>query len=368
MIQYLYAIILGIVEGFTEFLPISSTGHLILVNQFISFDKQFTLLFDIVIQLGAIIAVAVYFAKRLWPFTKDRIKNKEILNVWYKTIIGVLPAIIFGALFAGKIEEKLFNPWVVAIALLLGGLIILIIERKNLKPEITSINSLSFKTAFLIGLVQCLSMIPGTSRSAATIIGAMIFGASRIVATEFSFFLAIPTMLAASVYSLFKYKALLNTHQISVLAVGFAISFIVALAVIKFFIKYVQNNNFKIFGYYRVILAILIIAYFLAISNKLTILNTLNFLVSGFLGYIIGRWADNYLNIWLKDPAWAPHHWIYGLILMVIGIFCFKNNLEIWIFSFGLGLFISDLKDFLDLKLFEPDGKSKETIKFWHID
>jgi len=256
------AIVLGIVEGFTEFLPISSTGHLILVNQFISFDKAFTTLFDIVIQLGAILAVVVFFWKRLWPFTKDKIKNKEILNIWYKTIVGVLPAVVLGALFANIIEKKLFNPWVVAIALLIGGLIILIIEKRKKTPTITSINKLSYKTAFFIGLVQCLSMIPGTSRSASTIIGAMIFGASRIVATEFSFFLAIPTMIAASTYSLLKYHALLNIDQIFILSIGFIVSFIVALAVIKFFINYVQKNNFKIFGYYRIILGAIIILFF----------------------------------------------------------------------------------------------------------
>lgn len=260
---------MGIVEGFTEFLPISSTGHLILVNQFISFDRDFTLLFDIVIQLGAILAVLAYFYKKLWPFTKDAAKNKETLNIWYKTIVGVLPAIILGALVAGKIEEKLFNPWTVAITLLIGGLIILFVERKacekratNAPMRITSINNLSFKTAFFIGLIQCLSMIPGTSRSGATIIGAMILGADRVVATEFSFFLAIPTMLAASAYSLVKYHALLNMGQTLVLLTGFAVSFVVALAVIKFLINYVQKNNFKIFGWYRIILGIIIILYF----------------------------------------------------------------------------------------------------------
>jgi undecaprenyl-diphosphatase len=257
------AIILGIVEGFTEFLPISSTGHLILVNQFISFDKGFTLMFDIVIQLGAILAVLVYFWKRLWPYTNDKNKNKEILNIWYKTIVGVLPAIFLGVLLGGIIEKKLFNPWVVAIALLVGGLIIIFIEKINHQPKITSINNLSFKTAFFIGSVQCLSMIPGTSRSAATIIGAMIFGASRVVATEFSFFLAIPTMIAASAYSLLKYHALLSVSQIFVLSIGFIVSFVVALVIIKFFINYVQKNNFKIFGYYRIILGIIIIVYFL---------------------------------------------------------------------------------------------------------
>lgn len=252
------AVILGVIEGFTEFLPISSTGHLILVNQWISFDKDFTLLFDIFIQLGAILAVVVFFClpaqsgKKLWQ-----------PQLWSKTIVGVLPAIILGALFANVIEEKLFNPWTVAIALLLGGIIILLVEKTKKIPKITSISNLSFKTAFFIGLIQCLSMIPGTSRSAATIIGAMILGADRIVATEFSFFLAIPTILAASAYSLIKFNAILSVSQIFVLATGFIVSFLVALAVIKFFMNYIQKNNFKIFGYYRIILGLLIIAYFL---------------------------------------------------------------------------------------------------------
>jgi len=263
MFQYIASIILGVVEGFTEFLPISSTGHLILVNQWITFDKNFNLLFDIVIQLGAILAVVAYFWKRLWPFTKDQTKNRETLNIWYKTIIGVLPAVVLGALFAGKIGDKLFNPWTMAVALLVGGLVILFIERKSHNPKILSIGQLSYKTAFFIGLIQCLSMIPGTSRSAATIIGAVVLGASRVVATEFSFFLAIPTMVAASTYSLFKYRELLNINQISVLLIGFIVSFVVALAVVKFLIRYVQKNNFKVFGYYRIILGALIIAYFL---------------------------------------------------------------------------------------------------------
>lgn len=254
---------MGMVEGFTEFLPISSTGHLILVNQFVTFDKAFTSLLDIVIQLGAILAVVVYFFKRLWPFSEDQNKNKEIWSIWFKAIVGVLPAIIFGALFASKIEEKFFNPWVVAIALLIGGIIILLIENKNPQGKIASINNLSYKTAFYIGLVQCLSLIPGTSRSASTIIGAMIFGASRVVATEFSFFLAIPTMVSASAYSLLKYHGSLSSHKLFVLAVGFTVSFVAALAVIRFILDYIKKNDFKIFGWYRIILGILILAYFL---------------------------------------------------------------------------------------------------------
>jgi undecaprenyl-diphosphatase len=246
------AIILGIVEGFTEFLPISSTGHLILVNQFVSFGKKFNDLFDIVIQLGAILAVVVLFWKKL--------QQKEI---WLKTIVGVLPAVILGAIFANIIEEKLFNPWTVAITLLLGGIIILFIERDNKSSKINSISDLSLKTAFLIGLIQCLSMIPGVSRAGATIIGAMLLGSSRLVATEFSFFLAIPTMVLASGYSLLKFGTPLNAEQFTTLSVGFITSFIVALAVIKFFITYIQKNSFKIFGYYRIILGLIIITYFI---------------------------------------------------------------------------------------------------------
>lgn len=263
MFEYLTAIILGIVEGFTEFLPISSTGHLILVNQWLYFNKDFTLLFDVVIQLGAILAVVVYFFKRLWPFTQDTSKNKATLDIWYKTIIGVLPAIVLGTLFANKIEEKLFNPWTVAIALFIGGIVIIIIEKTNKNHKILSVSNLTYKTAFLIGLIQCLSMIPGTSRSGATIIGALLLGASRTVATEFSFFLAIPTMVAASTWSLFKYNTALNVDQIIILSIGFITSFIVALTVIKFLIDYVQKNNFKIFGWYRIILGLIIIVYFL---------------------------------------------------------------------------------------------------------
>jgi len=284
MLDYISAIILGVVEGFTEFLPISSTGHLILVNQFITFDKSFTLLFDIVIQLGAILAVVVFFWKRLWPFTlrhgsgqalqnkpgQTPLKvNKDILNIWFKAVVGILPAVILGALFASKIEEELFNPWTVAITLFIGGIIILYIENSHSadpgRAKINTISELSFKTAFFIGLIQCLSMIPGTSRAGATIIGAMVLGASRVVATEFSFFLAIPTMIAASTWSLIKYRAILDLGQIIILGVGFFVSFVVALAVIKFLINYVQKNNFKIFGYYRIILGLIIIAYFLFI-------------------------------------------------------------------------------------------------------
>lgn len=264
MSEFIIAIILGIVEGLTEFLPVSSTGHLIIVNHFVSFTGKFTNMFDIVIQLGAILSVVVYFRSKLNPFAKNKsyIEKADILILWKKTIVGVLPALFFGALFGSYIEELLFNPMTVSITLLIGGIILLFIERRQNTSTINSIDNLSYRTAFLIGLIQCLAMIPGTSRSAATIIGGMLLGTSRVVAAEFSFFLAIPTMAAASAYSLLKTGLTLSIFELQILAVGFIVSFIVALIVIAGFMNYISRNTFKPFGYYRIILSLLILGYF----------------------------------------------------------------------------------------------------------
>lgn len=268
-ISIIKAVILGIVEGITEFLPISSTGHLIIVNQWISFDADFTKLFDIVIQLGAILSVVVFFWNRLWPFGKDKEKNKEIWSIWFKVVVGVLPAIVLGALLANKIEEKFFNPLTVAIMLIIGGAVLIWVERRKTTPDskrglapFSSVKEISYRTAIYIGFFQCLAMIPGTSRSAATIIGAMLLGASRVVAAEFSFFLAIPTMVAASAYSLLKYKSHITGAETAILAVGFVVSFIVALAVIRFFMNYIQKHSFKNFGVYRIVLGAIILLMF----------------------------------------------------------------------------------------------------------
>jgi len=263
MFDIIKAIILGIVEGVTEFLPISSTGHLILVNQFIRFDEKFTVLFDIVIQLGAILAVLLYFWRRLWPFGKDKETNKLTKNIWYKTIIAVLPAVIIGGLFGDIIQTKLFNSLVVACALLVGGFILWWLENRKKESKILDLKNLTYSSAFFIGLVQCLAMIPGTSRSAATIIGALIFGASRVVAVEFSFFLAIPTMIGASLYSLLKYSNPLSSFEIIILTVGFIVSLLTAFAVIKFLMGYIQRHDFKKFAYYRIILGAIILLFFL---------------------------------------------------------------------------------------------------------
>lgn len=256
------SIILGIVEGITEFLPISSTGHLILVNQWINFSEPFTTMFDIVIQLGAILAVVVYFWKRLWPFGKGQSQQQPAIAIWLKIAVGVIPAIVLGALLGNAIEENLFNPWVVAAALLLGGIILIYIEKHPSNHRFASVHEIPVQTAFYIGVIQCLSMIPGTSRSAATIIGAMLLGASRTAAVEFSFFLAIPTMVAASGYSLLKHASALTANEFIILATGFIAAFLTALVVIKLFVGYIQRRDLKPFGYYRVVLGALIFIFF----------------------------------------------------------------------------------------------------------
>jgi undecaprenyl-diphosphatase len=254
------SIILGIVEALTEFLPISSTGHLILVNQFLNFsqniDEQFTYTFDVVIQLGAILAVVVYFFKRF-----------NNIELWKKIIYAVIPALIIGFLLSDIIEDLLFNPYIVAVALIIGGIIILVIESKKNIDKIDQVEKINYKKALLIGLIQCLAMIPGTSRSAATIIGGRLLGASRLAAAEFSFFLAIPTMIAASGYSLLKSSSSFTSTEYIILAVGFIVSFLGALLVIKFFLQYITKHDFKIFGYYRIVLGIIVLIYFIYLDK-----------------------------------------------------------------------------------------------------
>jgi undecaprenyl-diphosphatase len=264
MSQYINSIILGIVEGITEFLPISSTGHLIIVNKFIDFTGDFAVMFDVVIQLGAILSVVVVFWDRLFPFKTGRTKDevKGVFSTWFKVCTAVVPALIAGALFGSIIKKTLFNPVTVSIALVAGGIILIYIERTKRESRIHSIKVLPYRIAFYIGMIQCLGMIPGTSRSAATIIGAMLLGMSRVAAAEFSFFLAIPTMAAASVYSVYKLGRMLTPVEIEVAALGFFVSFIVAWIVIKVFIKYISRHDFKPFGYYRIILGGFILVYY----------------------------------------------------------------------------------------------------------
>ncbi len=260
----LNAIILGVVEGVTEFLPISSTGHLIIVNHWITFSESFTKVFDVVIQLGAILAVVLFFWSTLWPFSKDVLKRAEVASLWKKTLLAVVPALIIGGLFGSAIQQVLFTPWVVATALIVGGVILVLVERREVATHFETVSEISWRTALWIGLIQCLSMIPGTSRAAATIIGGRLLGASRVAAVEFSFFLAIPTMVAAAGYSLLKHGGNMSSAEWATLIVGFVTSFIVALGVIKFLMKYIQSHTMRMFGYYRIALGVIVILYLIA--------------------------------------------------------------------------------------------------------
>lgn len=267
--EFLYAIILGIVEGITEFLPISSTGHLIIVGQYFSFPEPFGTTFDIVIQLGAILSVVFYFFERLNPFGRgiqDK-KRNEVLILWKKTLTALVPAIAIGGTIGSKIQENLFNPTVVAIMLVIGGIFLIYIEKKMQKPKYETISQITYINAFYIGLIQSLAMIPGTSRSAATIIGAMLLGSSRVLAAEFSFFLAIPTMFAASAYSLYKHGLTFSNSEILILLTGFITSFIVAYLVIKVFMKYISTRNFIPFGYYRIVLGVAVLIFIYLINR-----------------------------------------------------------------------------------------------------
>lgn len=261
MYDIFQAIILGVVEGVTEFLPISSTGHLIIVNQWLSFSEPFTTMFDVVIQLGAILAVVVFFRHRLWPFGSSE-QARQAVVLWKKAIVGVVPALIIGFLAKDVIEERLFNPLVVAVALVVGGIVLIILEKRTTKQTVRSAAELTYGTVLAIGLFQCLAMVPGVSRSAATIVGAMLLGATRLVAVEFSFFLAIPTMAAASGYALLKNGLTMSGTEMQLLAVGFATAFLVAWFVVATFMKYIQTKNFIPFGWYRIVLGCAVFAYF----------------------------------------------------------------------------------------------------------
>ncbi len=261
----LKAVILGIVEGLTEFLPVSSTGHMILVDKLISLssDAKFTESFEVIIQLGAILSVCCFFFKELWPFSGNKEKDKEKLVLWSKVIIAVFPALALGAIYSKlDLKKYLFTPTVVASTLLFYGIVIIILEiynKNKTEYKVNTIKEISYKGAVLVGIFQCLALVPGTSRSAASIIGAMLIGFSRGVAAEFSFFLAIPTMVAAAGHDMLKAGVNFNKSQFAALGTGFIVSFIVAYIVIKVFMDYVKKKDFKIFGYYRIVLGILVL-------------------------------------------------------------------------------------------------------------
>ena len=276
MIEILISILFGIVEGITEWLPISSTGHMILLNELIPFNvsESFYSMYEVVIQLGAIMAVVVIFFKQLFPFGKSseplgegilRYVKKDIFVLWLKIIVSCIPAAVVGLLYDEILEELFYNYVVVALALIVFGIAFIVIENydKKRKPKINSLADISFKAALIIGFFQLIAAIfPGTSRSGATIVGALLIGVSRTVAAEFTFFEAIPVMFGASLLKLVRFGLAFTPLEILILAVGMLTAFVVSLFVIKYLMAYVKKHDFKIFGYYRIILGIIVLLYF----------------------------------------------------------------------------------------------------------
>ncbi|MGL5052451.1 MAG: undecaprenyl-diphosphate phosphatase [Cetobacterium sp.] len=263
MNSFLLVIILGIVEGMTEFVPVSSTGHMILVERFINsplVSKNFMDSFLVIIQFGAILSVVAYFWKDLSPFVKTKDEFKEKMTLWSKIIVGVLPAGVIGLLADDYISEFFMDSTtIVASMLILYGIIFILVERKKFTGNVDSIKKMSYKLAIAIGFFQCLAMIPGTSRSGATIVGALLLGVSRAAAAEYSFFLAIPTMAGATLLKLMKNGLNFTTLEWQLLAVGSVVSFIVAYIVINWFMGYIKKRTFKVFGIYRIIIGILVL-------------------------------------------------------------------------------------------------------------
>ena len=281
MIEILKAILFGIVEGVTEWLPVSSTGHIILLDEFIQLNAsdEFKSMFDVVIQLGAILAVIVLFFRKLNPFafkSKTKEERKQTWVLWFKVIAAIIPSGVVGVLFDDWMDAKLHNGIVVSVALIVYGIAFILVEQrnqrgkylKNGKPQVNKVedvHQITYKTALLIGLFQCLSLVPGTSRSGSTILGAIMLGVGRAAGAEFSFFMAIPTMLGASAIKLLKFLLTgvgITSMEIAVLIVGCAVSFIVSLLVIKALMDYVRRHSFSVFGVYRIILGIVVLAYF----------------------------------------------------------------------------------------------------------
>lgn len=292
MIEWLKVLLLGIVEGITEWLPISSTGHLILVDEFIKLNqsRDFMKMFDVVIQLGAILAVVVLYWDKLWPFhTKAKARKKSYFQnqadsgfmkslqsfcnnycymdkivLWFKIVVACIPAMVVGLPLDDWMEAHFHTPTVVALMLILYGVIFIIIENYNKKrtPRVVSLETLSFKDALLIGVFQVLSLIPGTSRSGSTIIGGILIGTSREIAAEFTFFLAIPVMFGASFIKLLKFGLAFTGTELAVLIFGMVVAFAVSIFAIKFLMGYIKKHDFKVFGWYRIILGVLVLLYF----------------------------------------------------------------------------------------------------------
>lgn len=265
VIDIIKSIFLGIVEGITEWLPISSTGHMILVNELMNVGEGFfnSQIYLYVIQLGAILAIATLYFKKLNPFSPSKTKQEknDTWQMWFKVIAACIPAAVIGLLFNDAMD-KISVPIVVSAMLIIYGIAFLFIERGNKTVKIKTMNDMTYKTALLIGLFQVLSIVPGTSRSGATILGAMIIGCSRELAAEFSFFLAIPVMFGVSFLKIITNDYVMTGNEWALLAIGMIVAYFVSLAAVKFLVNYVRKHDFKVFGWYRIALGILVIAYF----------------------------------------------------------------------------------------------------------
>lgn len=273
IIEILKTILFGIVEGITEWLPISSTGHMILLNEFVKLDvsEEFWEMFLVVIQLGAILAVVLLFWNKIFPFKfKERpVIRTDIFVLWFKILAACIPAAVIGLAFDDVFDALFYNPTCVAIALIVFGIAFIVIENrnKNLSPKITELGQITFQTAFMIGVFQLLAAVfPGTSRSGATIVGALLIGVSRTVAAEFTFFLAIPVMLGASLLKIVKFGFSFTGAELTVLILGMVSAFLVSVIVIRFLMGYIKKHDFKVFGWYRIVLGAAVLLYFTVAS------------------------------------------------------------------------------------------------------
>lgn len=267
LMELLKVIFLGIVEGITEWLPISSTGHMLIVDEFLTLNASvaFKEMFFVVIQLGAILAVVLVFWKKMWPFQlKDKqqpVVKKDTFSLWLKVVVACIPGAVVTLLFDDYIEAHLHTPFVIAAALIFYGVAFIVIEiwNKNREPRIQKLSDITYQTALLIGLFQVLSIIPGTSRSGATIVGALLIGVSRVAAAEFTFFLAVPVMFGLSAIKLLKFGFGFTGTELLILLLGMAVAFVVSIFVIKFLMGYIKKHDFKVFGWYRIAVGILIL-------------------------------------------------------------------------------------------------------------
>ena len=274
IIELIKALFYGIVEGITEWLPVSSTGHMILFEEFVKFQQSdaFMEMFRVVIQLGAILAVVVLFWDKIWPFCADKKQNylkKDSWNLWFRILVATMPALVLGLLLDDWLDAHFYNFVTVATMLIVYGVLFIVVEngRKKTKPRVSSLAQLTYRDAFIIGLWQVLAMIPGPSRSGATIVGGLLLGASRAVAAEFTFFLAIPVMAGASLLKVLKFGLAFSGEELAVLLVGMVVAFLVSLFAIRFLMAYVKRHDFKVFGWYRIVLGVILLAYYFLLAK-----------------------------------------------------------------------------------------------------